>query len=213
VTSRFLNCGQSCLAAKRFIVAEPLYEEFVSRLGEAISSLVVGDPTSEDTQIGPMARPDLVDDLERQVRESVVAGARLIAGGKRIDASGSWYEPTLLADMTPDHTAMKEETFGPVAVAISAKDDDEAVRIANDTRYGLGVGIWSADEERALSLARRVTSGAAFVNAVVASDPRLPFGGTKRSGYGRELGAPGARSFVNVKTYVVQSGKQHLGNC
>lgn len=205
IKSRFLNCGQSCLAAKRFIVHETLYDEFIGRFGEMISDLVVGDPADNDTIIGPMARPDLVDDLERQLRESVDSGARIVVGGSRIRRQGVWYEPTLIADVTLAMPVMTEETFGPVAAVIAFRDDDEAIAIANDTRYGLAVGVWSADEHRALAVARRITSGAAFVNAAVASDPRLPFGGTKRSGYGRELGAAGARAFTNSRTYFVNS--------
>jgi succinate-semialdehyde dehydrogenase/glutarate-semialdehyde dehydrogenase len=205
IKSRFLNCGQSCLAAKRFIVHATLYDEFVSRFGEMISDLLVGNPADNDTLIGPMARADLVDDLERQLRESIDSGASVVVGGNRIRREGAWFEPTLIADVTSAMPVMTEETFGPVAAVISFRDDDEAIAIANDTRYGLAVGVWSADERRALTVARGITSGAAFVNAAVASDPRLPFGGTKRSGYGRELGAAGARAFTNSKTYFVNS--------
>jgi len=205
IKSRFLNCGQSCLAAKRFVVHEALYDEFVGRFGEMISDLVVGDPADKDTIIGPMARLDIVDDLERQLRKSIESGARIVVGGNRMQRDGAWFEPTLIADVTLDMPVMTEETFGPVAAVIAIRDDDEAIAIANDTRYGLAVGIWSADEHRAIAVARRITSGAVFVNAAVASDPRLPFGGTKRSGYGRELGAAGARAFTNSRTYVVNS--------
>lgn len=208
IKSRFLNCGQSCLAAKRFIVHETLYDKFIARLGEIILDLVVGDPADSDTNIGPMARPDLVDDLERQISESVDFGARVVVGGNRIQREGAWYEPTLIADVTLAMPVMTEETFGPVAAVIAVRDDDEAIAIANNTRYGLAVGVWSADEQRALAVARRITSGAAFVNASVASDPRLPFGGTKRSGYGRELGAAGARAFTNSRTFYINSNNQ-----
>lgn len=204
VTSRFLNCGQSCLAAKRFIVADRLYDDFVSRLSESISKLVVDDPRLEATQIGPLARADLVDQLERQVHASIEAGARLVTGGRRGSPAETWYLPTMLSEVELGHSVMTEETFGPVAAVIRADDDSHATAIANHTRYGLGVGVWSADCERGLAVARELTTGAAFVNAVVASDPRLPFGGTRMSGYGRELGAPGARSFVNTRTFVVQ---------
>jgi len=205
IKSRFLNCGQSCLAAKRFIVHETLYDEFVTRLGEMIGDLVVGDPADSKTTIGPMARPDLVDDIERQLRESVDSGARIVVGGSRVQRDGAWFEPTLIADVTLAMPVMTEETFGPLAAVVPVRDDDEAIAIANNSRYGLAVGVWSADEQRALEVARRITSGAAFINAVVASDPRLPFGGTKQSGYGRELGAAGARAFTNARTFYVNS--------
>lgn len=213
IKSRFLNCGQSCLAAKRFIVHESLCGEFVGRLSDMMSNLVVGNPESDGTDIGPLARPDLVDDLERQIQESVSAGAQVVAGGRRIQREGAWFEPTLIVDVTLDMPVMAEETFGPVAAVISVRDDAEAIAIANNTRFGLAVGVWSADERRALLLARRVNCGAVFVNAVVASDPRLSFGGTKRSGYGRELGAAGALAFTNARTYYVQSAvRRSAGN-
>jgi succinate-semialdehyde dehydrogenase/glutarate-semialdehyde dehydrogenase len=206
VKSRFINGGQSCLAAKRFVVHHAVAAEFSRRFAEAATQLTVGAPTDPTTTIGPMARADLVDGLERQVRESVDAGATLLTGGERLDRPGAWFPPTVLADVTPEMPVMAEETFGPVAAVIGVADDDEAVRIANATRYGLAASVWSADPERALSVGRRITSGALFVNAVVASDPRLPFGGTKRSGYGRELGEAGAIEFTNARTYVVGSG-------
>ncbi|HJX42714.1 MAG TPA: aldehyde dehydrogenase family protein, partial [Geodermatophilus sp.] len=206
VTSRFINGGQSCLAAKRFVVHRSVVSEFGRRFAEAVAELRVGDPTDPTTTIGPMARADLVDALQGQVRRSVAAGATVLAGGARLDRRGAWFAPTVLADVTPDMPVMAEETFGPVAAVVAVADDDEAVHIANDTRYGLAASVWSADVDRALSVGRRITSGALFVNAVVASDPRLPFGGTKRSGYGRELGEAGAIEFTNARTYVVGTG-------
>jgi succinate-semialdehyde dehydrogenase / glutarate-semialdehyde dehydrogenase len=203
VKSRFINSGQSCLAAKRFVVHASVAEEFTRRFADAVSGLRVGDPRDEDTAIGPMARVDLRDGLERQVRESVAAGATVVTGGSRLDGPGAFFAPTVLGRVTLDMPVMTEETFGPVAAVMTVADDEEAVRVADATRYGLGASVWSADTERALALGRRITSGALFVNAVVASDPRLPFGGTRRSGYGRELGEAGALEFTNLRTYVV----------
>lgn len=203
VASRFLNSGQSCLAAKRFIVHRAVADEFTRRFGAAVADLEPGDPRDPATRIGPLARADLVDTLDAQVRASVAAGARVVTGGHRLDRPGAWYAPTVLADVAPGMTVMTEETFGPVAAVHVVDNDDEAVAVANATPYGLGASIWSRDSKRALAIGRQITSGALFVNAVVASDPRLPFGGTKRSGYGRELGAEGLQEFVNLRTYVV----------
>ena len=206
VRSRFLNSGQSCLAAKRFVVHAAVAEEFTQRFAELVGDLRVGDPRDEATVVGPLARRDLRDALERQLRESVAAGARVLAGGAALDGPGAFFAPTVVTDVTPDMPVLAEETFGPVAAVVVVPDDDEAVRTANATRYGLGASVWSTDPEHALAVGRRITSGALFVNAVVASDPRLPFGGTKRSGYGRELGEAGALEFTNPRTYVVGGG-------
>jgi len=206
VRSRFLNGGQSCLAAKRFIVHQGVFEDFVTRFTGAVAALRVGDPADPATDVGPLARADLVDGIERQVAESVAAGATVRTGGHRLDRPGAWYAPTVMVDVTLEMAAMTQETFGPVAAVISVKDDAQAVAVASSSRYGLGASVWSRDTERALALGRQVTSGALFVNAVVASDPRLPFGGTKKSGYGRELGAAGALEFTNTRTYYVGSG-------
>ncbi|MGY1607221.1 NAD-dependent succinate-semialdehyde dehydrogenase [Geodermatophilus sp. SYSU D00700] len=206
VKSRFINSGQSCLAAKRFVVHRAVAEEFSRRFAAAVADLRVGDPTDPATTIGPMARADLLDGLERQVRESVAAGASVLVGGQRLDREGAWFAPTVVTDVTPDMPVMAEETFGPVAAVVTVSDDDEAVRVANATRYGLAASVWSSAPQRALAVGRRITSGALFVNAVVASDPRLPFGGTKRSGYGRELGEAGALEFTNTRTYVIGTG-------
>lgn len=203
VRSRYINSGQSCLAAKRFIVHEAVAEDFVARFSRAVQELVVGDPSDDTTQVGPLAREDLVADLERQVASSVEMGASIRAGGDRPGKVGAWYPPTVLADVTADMPVMTEETFGPVAAVITVRDDDEAARVADASSFGLGASVWSADPQRALAVGRRITSGALFVNAVVASDPRLPFGGTRRSGYGRELGEAGAREFTNARTYYV----------
>jgi succinate-semialdehyde dehydrogenase/glutarate-semialdehyde dehydrogenase len=206
VRSRFINSGQSCLAAKRFVVHADAAAEFTRRFAAAAADLRVGDPRDEATAIGPMARVDLRDGLGRQVRESVAAGATVLTGGAALDGPGAFFAPTVLGDVTLDMPVMAEETFGPVAAVVTVADDDEAVRVANATRYGLGASVWSRDPEHALAVGRRITSGALFVNTVVASDPRLPFGGTKRSGYGRELGEAGALEFTNARTFVVGGG-------
>jgi succinate-semialdehyde dehydrogenase/glutarate-semialdehyde dehydrogenase len=198
--SRFLNGGQSCLAAKRFVVDVSVADEFERLFVAAVEALPVGDPTDPSTRIGPMARADLLDGIDRQVRESVAAGARVLLGGAPLDRPGSFYAPTILTDVTTDMPVFTEETFGPVAAVIRARDEAHAVELANDSGYGLGASVWTRDTERGLRLGRQIQSGALFVNAVVSSDPRLPFGGTKRSGYGRELGVYGIRAFANVRT-------------
>lgn len=211
VRSRFLNSGQSCLAAKRFIVHAGVADEFTERFATAVHQLVVGDPADPTTEVGPLARADLVDALHAQVSDSAAAGAVVNIGGHRLDRSGAWYAPTVLSEVTLDMPVMNQETFGPAAAVITVANDEEAVAVANATRYGLGASVWSADPERALSLGRRITSGALFVNAVVASDPRLPFGGTKRSGYGRELGSAGLHEFTNARTYYIGVGGHPTG--
>jgi succinate-semialdehyde dehydrogenase/glutarate-semialdehyde dehydrogenase len=202
--SRFGNAGQSCVAAKRFIVAEVVADEFVAKLAERVSALPVGDPLRPETRIGPLARPDLLDVLDRQVRASLDAGATLVAGGRRLPLGGSFYAPTVLDNVRPGMAVFAEETFGPVAAVIRCAGDDEAVALANDTPYGLGAAVWGSPE-RALRVGRRISSGALFVNAVVASDPRVPFGGIRRSGHGRELAAAGVREFTNLRTVWVGS--------
>ncbi|MCH8984730.1 MAG: NAD-dependent succinate-semialdehyde dehydrogenase [Acidobacteria bacterium] len=202
--SRLINGGQSCIAAKRFIVEAPVVEEFTSLLASAFSNTVVGDPLDEATTMGPMARVDLRDDLHTQVEASVAAGARLVLGGAVPDGPGAFYPPTLLTDVQDGMPVYREETFGPVAAVIEAADLDDAVRIANDTEFGLGAAIFTSDLELGEQVARdRLEAGACFVNAFVASDPRLPFGGIKMSGYGRELSDMGMREFLNAKTVVV----------
>jgi succinate-semialdehyde dehydrogenase/glutarate-semialdehyde dehydrogenase len=200
VRSRFLNSGQSCLAAKRFIVAESVADEFTSRFTDAVAALRVGDPSDPSTQVGPLARRDQVVAIQRLVDDSVAAGATVRTGGAPMAGPGAFFAPTVLADVTTEMSVFREETFGPVAAVIRAADDDEAARLADDTTFGLGASVWSADPERALAVGRRITSGALFINAVVASDARLPFGGTGRSGYGRELSEEGIREFTNVRT-------------
>jgi succinate-semialdehyde dehydrogenase/glutarate-semialdehyde dehydrogenase len=203
ITSRFLNSGQSCLAAKRFIVSRGIASEFTQLFAAAAAELTVGDPTDDHTRIGPLARADLADALDAQVRASAAAGARIVIGGHRLVRPGAWYAPTVLAEVTLDMPVMTEETFGPAAAVHTVDNDEEAAAAANATPYGLGASVWSRDTDRALAVGRRITSGALFINAVVASDPRLPFGGTKRSGYGRELGTAGILEFVNLRTYAV----------
>jgi succinate-semialdehyde dehydrogenase/glutarate-semialdehyde dehydrogenase len=201
--SRFLNTGQSCLAAKRFVVEEPVADEFERRFVDAVEALAVGSPLDPATRVGPLARGDLVDGLDRQVRESVARGALVLTGGRRIGDRGCFYAPTVLTGVRSGMPAYDEETFGPVAAVIRVADEAQAIRVANDTAYGLGASVWTRDVERGLRVARQIQSGAVFVNAVVASDPRLPFGGIKRSGYGRELSAAGIREFTNLRTYWV----------
>ncbi|KUO05198.1 aldehyde dehydrogenase family protein [Streptomyces caeruleatus] len=203
VKARFTNSGQSCVCAKRFVVAAPVADAFTAAFVAGVEALRLGDPRERHTQIGPLARDDLRAAIQRQVEDSLAAGARLLTGGKPVPGDGFFYRPTVLADTGPGMPAFDEETFGPLAALTVARDDDHAVRLADASSYGLGLSIWTADPDRGVALARRITSGAAFVNAVVASDPRLPFGGTKRSGYGRELAAAGIREFTNTRTYWV----------
>jgi succinate-semialdehyde dehydrogenase/glutarate-semialdehyde dehydrogenase len=201
VRSRYGNAGQSCIAAKRFIVAEPVAAEFERLFLAAVARLRVGDPFDPDTDVGPLARADLRDGLDRQVAELVRAGCRLAAGGHAPARPGYYYPPTVLLAAGGELPDL--ETFGPVAVLHRAAGDDEAVAIANRTGFGLGAAIWTGDPDRGLAVGEWIESGALFVNGVVASDPRLPFGGIKRSGYGRELGAHGLREFTNPRTVQV----------
>ena len=200
VRARNQNNGQSCIAAKRFIVVDSVAGEFERRFAKGVEDLVLGDPIDPKTQVGPLARRDLLDTLERQVDESVRAGARVLTGGERLNGKGYFFRPTVLTNVVREMPAFKEETFGPVAAVVRVRDADEAVRVANDSAYGLGASIWTRDAAAGERLARRVEAGSVFVNGIVASDPRLPFGGIKRSGYGRELSAFGAREFTNVQT-------------
>ncbi|HUP47681.1 MAG TPA: NAD-dependent succinate-semialdehyde dehydrogenase [Thermoanaerobaculia bacterium] len=204
VKARVINNGQSCIAAKRFIVHESVAPEFEKRFVAAMEALRLGDPLDETTDVGPLATPQIVDDLDTQVRESVAAGAHLLTGGKRAGGKGNFYAPTVLTDIPDDAPVRFEETFGPVASLYRARDFDEAVRIANATTFGLGASVWTRDEGEVRRFAEEIESGQVFVNAMVASDPRLPFGGVKRSGYGRELGVHGIREFVNIKTVYVK---------
>jgi acyl-CoA reductase-like NAD-dependent aldehyde dehydrogenase len=200
VRSRYQNTGQSCIAAKRFIVEEAVADEFEQRFAAAVDGLRVGDPMQRETQIGPMSRDDLRDDLDKQVRASLAQGARALRGGERLSRTGFFYAPTIITQVSPDMPVFREETFGPVAAVIRVRDATQAVAVANDSAYGLGGNLWTRDVERGKQLARRIESGAVFVNGMTASDPRLPFGGVKRSGYGRELSVFGIREFVNIQT-------------
>jgi succinate-semialdehyde dehydrogenase/glutarate-semialdehyde dehydrogenase len=202
--SRLLNCGQSCIAAKRFIVVEAVREAFVERFVDVMSRSVVGDPLREETTVGPQARADLRDELASQVERSVRAGARVAMSAKIPDGPGAFYPPSVLTDVAPGMPAYDEELFGPVAAVIAAANEDEAIRIANDTSFGLGAAVFTGDHARGTRIAEtRLEAGACFVNSLVKSDPRLPFGGIKESGYGRELGSFGIREFVNVKSVYV----------
>ncbi|MET7519664.1 aldehyde dehydrogenase family protein [Streptomyces sp. NPDC005480] len=203
VKARFTNSGQSCVCAKRFIVHQDVADAFTEAFVTGVEALTVGDPRDPGTQIGPLARNDLRQAIERQVQQSVSDGARLLIGGKPLPGDGYFYQPTVLADTKPGMAAFDEETFGPLAAIAVAADDNEAVRLANATTFGLGLSVWTGQPAHGIEVARRITSGAAFINAIVASDPRLPFGGTKRSGYGRELAAAGMREFTNTRTYWV----------
>ncbi len=198
--ARLVNSGQSCIAAKRFIVVEPVADAFIARFADELRARRLGDPLARDTQVGPQARVDLRDDLHRQVAESVKRGARLVLGGEVPAGRGAFYPPTLLSAVDKGMPAFDEETFGPVAAVIRAKDEADAIRLANDSEFGLGAALWTQDRARAARLAARIEAGAVFVNGLVKSDPRLPFGGIKRSGYGRELSEYGIREFVNIKS-------------
>ncbi|MBD3169362.1 MAG: aldehyde dehydrogenase family protein [candidate division Zixibacteria bacterium] len=200
VQARMINQGQSCIAAKRFIVVEPLVKEFEQNQFEIMSKLKVGDPMLEETQVGPMARLDLLEELDEQVQKSIKMGARLLCGGKKVDGPGAFYMPTVLADVKTGMPACKEETFGPVSAIIPVKDEEEAIKVANDSEFGLGGSVWSRDVERAERVARQIETGAVFVNSMTKSDPRMPFGGVKKSGYGRELSHYGIKEFVNIKS-------------
>jgi succinate-semialdehyde dehydrogenase / glutarate-semialdehyde dehydrogenase len=198
--ARLVNSGQSCIAAKRFIAVEPVADAFLARFADALRARRMGDPLERETQVGPQARVDLRDALHHQVEESIKRGARRLLGGEIPPGPGAFYPPTLLAAVDRGMPAFDEETFGPVAAVVRAKDDADAIRLANDSAFGLGASLWTADGARAERLAAQIEAGSVFVNGLVKSDPRLPFGGIKRSGYGRELSEYGIREFTNVKT-------------
>ncbi|WP_247730325.1 NAD-dependent succinate-semialdehyde dehydrogenase [Halovivax limisalsi] len=202
--ARNLNGGQSCIAAKRFIVQEAVYDEFLEHFLEEVESLTVGDPTDEETQVGPQARQDLLEDLHEQVEASVEAGATVLTGGEPLDREGAFYPPTVLTDVPPGCPADSEELFGPVAAVFAVESEDEAIEKANDTRFGLGASIWTEDRDRGERVAARIDAGCTYVNQLTKSDPRVPFGGVKDSGYGRELAGAGIKEFVNRKTVWIE---------
>lgn len=200
VEARVLNNGQSCIAAKRFIVAEPIAAEFEKKFVSRMQGLNIGDPFDEKTELGPLATPDAVTTLDADVQKTVKAGAKLLTGGHPLKGKGNFYAPTVLTDIPKDSPAYGEEFFGPVASIFRVKDQDEAIRIANDVRFGLGASAWTNDEQERERFINELEVGMVFINKMVASDPRIPFGGVKQSGHGRELGTVGIREFVNAKT-------------
>ncbi|WP_417563492.1 NAD-dependent succinate-semialdehyde dehydrogenase [Microbacterium sp.] len=204
VAARFTNGGQSCVNAKRFVVVESVADRFVEAFAAELATWPVGDPTDAATRIGPMARDDLRAAILDQTQRTIAAGARLVTGGSAEPGPGWYTAPTILDNVPEDAAAFREETFGPLAAVARVADDEAAVHLANDTEYGLGASIWTQDLDRARDLAGRIDAGAVFVNSIVASDPRLPFGGVKQSGYGRELGTHGIREFVNIKTISIR---------
>jgi succinate-semialdehyde dehydrogenase / glutarate-semialdehyde dehydrogenase len=200
VKARTINNGQSCIAAKRFIVSADIYADFERRFIEEMKALRVDDPLKESTDIGPLATPQILKDVDSQVKTSVAAGALILTGGKKLDRPGNFYEPTVLANIPPGSPAYCEEVFGPVALLFRVRDIDEAIRLANSTTFGLGAAAWTNDKREQERFVNELEAGCIFINGMVASDPRLPFGGIKHSGYGRELGEFGIREFVNIKT-------------
>ncbi|MED5609178.1 NAD-dependent succinate-semialdehyde dehydrogenase [Pseudomonas sp. JH-2] len=200
VASRFGNCGQVCIAAKRMIVEESVAPAFTEKLLAAVKALKIGDPLADDTFVGPMARFDLRDELDGQVQQAIADGATLLLGGHKLEGEGNYYAPTVLADVKPGNTAFVKEIFGPVASVIVARDAEHALELANDSEFGLSGAIWSADKAKAQQMARRLVSGGVFINGFSASDPRVPIGGVKKSGFGRELSHFGLREFLNPQT-------------
>jgi succinate-semialdehyde dehydrogenase/glutarate-semialdehyde dehydrogenase len=210
VKARVVNSGQSCIAAKRFIVTESVADAFERGFTEKMRALRVGDPLDPATELGPLATSSVLATLDDQVRRSVEAGARVLTGGKPLDRPGNYYAPTVLTDIPPGSPAYSEELFGPVAALFRVRDIDDAIRIANDTSFGLGCSVWTNDAAERERFTNEIEAGQVFVNGMVVSDPRLPFGGIKHSGYGRELGAYGIREFVNIKTVWIQgNGRSH----
>jgi succinate-semialdehyde dehydrogenase / glutarate-semialdehyde dehydrogenase len=204
VDARIQNNGQSCIAAKRFIVSEKIADEFERKFVQRMESLRIGDPFDENTQLGPLANPEAVKSLDADVQKTVVAGARLLTGGHPLRRPGNFYAPTVLDNVPKDSPAYREEFFGPVASIFRAKDIDQAIQIANDSRFGLGASAWTKDPGETERFINELEAGMVFLNKMVASDPRIPFGGVKQSGHGRELGVHGIREFVNIKTVWIQ---------
>jgi succinate-semialdehyde dehydrogenase/glutarate-semialdehyde dehydrogenase len=200
VKARFQNTGQSCIAAKRFIVEASCYDYFLKHFAQAAAAQRVGDPMHDQTQLGPCARADLRATLQKQITDTVVDGARIVTGGHPIDGAGFFFEPTVVADVEPRMAMFDQETFGPAAAVTRARDYEHAIELANQTTFGLGATIWTNNHHRATEMASMIEAGSVFVNGMVASDPRLPFGGVKRSGHGRELSSFGLHEFVNVQT-------------
>ena len=206
VKARIFNNGQSCIAAKRFIVAEKIADEFEGKFASKMETLKVGDPFDEKTELGPLATADGVTDLDRDVQKTIKAGARVLTGGKPLDRPGNYYAPTVLTNIPKESPAYREELFGPVASVFRARDVDQAIQIANDSRFGLGASAWTNDKTERERFINDLESGMVFINRMVASDPRIPFGGVKWSGHGRELGAHGIREFTNIKTVWIEEG-------
>jgi succinate-semialdehyde dehydrogenase/glutarate-semialdehyde dehydrogenase len=204
VKARIFNNGQSCIAAKRFVVAESIADKFEESFAEKMAALKVGDPFDEKTELGPLSTADGLADLDRDVKKTIEAGAKVLTGGKPLDRPGNFYAPTVLTNIPKGSPAHKEELFGPVASVFRAKDVDDAIRIANDSRFGLGASAWTNDKNERERFINDLESGMVFINKMVASDPRIPFGGVKWSGHGRELGAHGIREFTNIKTVWIE---------
>jgi len=204
VFSRMLNNGQSCIAAKRFIVQRSVLEQFLHLVEKELEKWTIGNPQLEETKVGPLARRDLLIDLQEQIKDAKKKGAKILRGGKAIKGVGFFFEPTIITDITPEMRIYHEETFGPVFSVFTVKNQEEAIAVANDSEFGLGGSIWTNNHERGLMMARRIESGAVFVNGMTKSDPRLPFGGIKKSGFGRELSHYGIKEFVNMKTIWVK---------
>ena len=204
VKARIINNGQSCIAAKRFIIHEKIFETFLGLFHKAMESLRIDDPMADGVEMGPLATAAILEQLDWQVKESVRKGAKLICGGNRIQRSGYFYSPTILTNIPHDSPAYREELFGPVALLFSARDIDEAIKIANDTPFGLGSSAWTNDEGEKLKFIDEIEAGLVFINGMVVSDPRLPFGGIKHSGYGRELSDIGIKEFTNIKTVSIK---------
>jgi succinate-semialdehyde dehydrogenase/glutarate-semialdehyde dehydrogenase len=200
VTARVMNNGQTCIAAKRFIIEEAIADQFIEKFVEKFRALKVGDPMQSDTDVGPLATPQILAELDLQVKASVDVGAKVLVGGYRIKQEGNFYAPTILADIPLGAPPYQEEFFGPVAAVFRVKNIDEAIALANSTSFGLGASVWTYDQQEIEQAIEQIEAGAVFVNGMVKSDPRIPFGGIKRSGYGRELGVEGIREFVNIKT-------------
>jgi succinate-semialdehyde dehydrogenase/glutarate-semialdehyde dehydrogenase len=203
IKARTINTGQSCIAGKRFFIADRIYNDFLRQFVERMRALKIGDPFDQTTEIGPMASEQILNDVHEQVQKTIAAGARLLTGGNRIHGPGFFYEPTVLVDVQKDSPAYRDEVFGPVASIFRVRNVDEAIEMANDTTFGLGASAWTNDRAEQEVFASELETGMVFINAMVASDPRLPFGGVKRSGFGRELSAHGIREFMNVKTICI----------